>query len=404
MQQRISDELIMINTMMMVAKERGEILRLSSELNSVIEKAMKLEKNSNPISNTVNESSALIKFTDKEIDKMPKAFRKTFKINGCVAHVRKRTDRRYNCSYEIRYARKPYYKQPISASATTLEQAKLKFIEKLNNYVIQDDNAPTVPKGFHNFAMYWFEKFHKRKVAEKTYDHDIKLYHRHIKERFANFMLNRINAAMLQDFLDNAPGTGKTAKDLHSILKQILDCADKHGLIKLNPLGMCILISYNQEHGTLITKDEENKLFNTYKGSEWELPFAVVFYTGLRPDEYTYATIDGNFIKAKNSKHGKNGKIVYKRIPISPMLRVFLQGVTELNMPNSRILNTRFKKVLPNHKLYDMRTTFQTRCSECGINETVIGLFMGNSIGKLKEAYTDFSDDFLIKEAEKFKY
>lgn len=51
-----------------------------------------------------------------------------------------------------------------------------------------------------------------------------------------------------------------------------------------------------------------------------------------------------------------------------------------------------------------MRTTFQTRCSECEINETVIGLFMGNSIGKLKAAYTDFSDEYLLSEAEKFKY
>lgn len=86
------------------------------------------------------------------------------------------------------------------------------------------------------------------------------------------------------------------------------------------------------------------------------------------------------------------------------MLRPYLQGVTELKMPNQRQLNNRFKAVLPHHRLYDLRTTFQTRCTECGINETVIGLFMGNSIGKLKAAYTDFSDDFLLKEGEKFSY
>lgn len=335
---------------------------------------------------------------------MPKRFRKTFRIQGCTAHVRKRQTGRYNCSYEIRYAKNPYNKHPISASGTTLEEAKARFIEKLNNYIPQDDSVPAVPTTFDGFAMYWFENFHRRKVCENTYDHDIKLYNRHVKERFGKLKVKDINAVMLQDFLDSFADRGKTAKDLHSLLKQTLDCAVKHGLISLNPLGMCILDKYNQEHGTLITKDEERQLEEAYKGTEWKLPLAVVRYTGLRPDEYTSAAIEGEFIKAKNSKHGKNGKIVYKYIPITPMLRPYLQDVTELDMPKPRVLNNRFKKVLPNHKLYDMRTTFQTRCSECGIPDNVIGVWMGNSIGKLKEAYTDFSEEYLLKEAEKFKY
>lgn len=288
----------------------------------------------------------------------------------------------------------------------TKEEIETKLTQKLKEAKkkTKEKDKFSAPTNFNAFAMYWFENFHKRKVCEKTYDHDIKLYNRHIDNRFGKFKVKAVNAAMLQDFLDNAPGTGKTAKDLHSILKQILDCAVKHGLISLNPLGMCILDKYNQEHGTLITKEEERKLEEVYKDTEWKLPLAVVRFTGLRPDEYTSATIDGKFIKAKNSKHGKNGEIIYKYIPITPMLRPYLQGVTELVMPKPRVLNNRFKKVLPNHKLYDMRTTFQTRCSECGISDNVIGVWMGNSIGKLKEAYTDFSEEYLLKEAEKFKY
>lgn len=334
---------------------------------------------------------------------MPTQFRKTFRAQGCTAHVRKRETGRYKCSYEIRYAKKPYDKHPISVSGQTLEIAKARFIEKLKNYIPQDDNIPTVPKDFHGFAMYWFENFHKRKVSERTYDHDIKLYNRHIKERFGKVKVDKVNAVMLQGFLDEFADRGKTRKDLHSILKQILDCAVKHGLIKLNPLGMCILDDYDQEHGVSLSYEEEHKLDVAFKGTEWEVPLAVIRFTGLRPCEYLTAVLDGNFIKAQNGKR-KDGKIEYKRIPITPMLRTYLQGITELNMPKPRVLNNRFHKVLPNHKLYDMRTTFQTRCTECGINETVIGMFMGNSIGKLKEAYTDFSDDFLIKEAEKFKY
>lgn len=71
-----------------------------------------------------------ITFTQKEIMQMSKTFRKVFRLQGCTAHVRKRQDDRYNCSYEIRYTRDGYN---ISASGTTLAAAKQKFIDKVNN-------------------------------------------------------------------------------------------------------------------------------------------------------------------------------------------------------------------------------------------------------------------------------
>lgn len=333
---------------------------------------------------------------------MPKTFKKEFIASGCVAHIRKRTDGRYKCSYEIRYNRNGYH---ISASATTLEAAKKLFIEKINIAFNQNnDLLQIVPKQFNEFANYWFTNFHKRKVCENTYEHNFKLYNRHIKDSFNNFELYKINAVMLQSFLDKFSDRPKTTQDLYSILNQIFNCAVKHGLVKINPLGMCFQLHYEKKHGKLISKQNELKILNSFKGTNLERCFAVILYTGLRPSEYKTATIEGEFIKAQNSKHRKNGKIVYKRIPITPMLRPYLKDVIELDMPEPRILSKRFKKVLPNHKLYDMRTTFQTRCSECGISDSVIGLFMGNSIGKLKEAYTDFSDEYLIREGQKLKY
>lgn len=77
--------------------------------------------------------NGLLAFTEKEIIQMPKNIRKTFRIQGNAVHVRKRTDGRYKCSYEIRYSKKPYDKNPISVSATTLEAVKARFIEKLNS-------------------------------------------------------------------------------------------------------------------------------------------------------------------------------------------------------------------------------------------------------------------------------
>ena len=348
----------------------------------------------------LKDETGFLNFTKKEISEMPKTIRHTFIAEGKVICYRKRKRGKVSCSYEARYRRHGYN---ISVSALNLIDLKQRFIEALH---AAENGSPAfkIPTNFNEFALYWFNNFHKRKVSVKTFDHDIKLYGRHIKENFGKLSTRAVNAVALQSFLDKFEDRPKTAQDLYSILNQIFSCAVKHGIISLNPLGMCFRVQYQKEHGTLITKDEERKLFTAFKGTEWELPFAIVLYTGLRPDEYLTATIDGNFIKAKNSKHGKNGETVYKRIPITPLLRPYLQDVEELAMPKPRVLNNRFKKVLPKHKLYDMRTTFQTRCSECGIAENAIGVFMGNSIGKLKDAYTDFSEDYLIKEGEKLKY
>ena len=67
-------------------------------------------------------------FTEKEICSMPKQFRKEFRTNGCVAHVRKKRNGPNSWSFEIRYRKNGYN---ISAVATTLEECKQKFVAKL---------------------------------------------------------------------------------------------------------------------------------------------------------------------------------------------------------------------------------------------------------------------------------
>lgn len=60
-------------------------------------------------------------------------------------------------------------------------------------------------------------------------------------------------------------------------------------------------------------------LLDGLEGSRYQTLMAVALYTGLRPNEYKTAKIDGDFIVAINSKR-KSGKVEYKKIPISKML------------------------------------------------------------------------------------
>lgn len=243
------------------------------------------------------EPCGFLKFSIKEILKMPKHFRTKFRLQGCTAHVRKRTTGRYKCSYEIRYNRCGYH---ISVSATTLAQAKVRFIEKINNTVPNTIGFTlTIPNNFDKFSTYWFENFHKRKVQPKTYKNNVNLYNRHIKEKLKNYSLQAVTPAMAQELLESLPGNGKTADDAHSILNQIFDTAVSHAKLKINPLDLFVHTPHEKESGIELTRTEELMLINAYNGTVYGIIYPIMLYAGLRPNEYKTARIEGDFIVAQ---------------------------------------------------------------------------------------------------------
>lgn len=366
------------------------------KLMELLEKIDELKKAVASQSVEQQKESGYLKFTEKEIIQMPKDFRKKFRVQGHTAHVRKRTDGRYVCSYEIRYERDGY---KISASGTTLETAKKRFIDKLKT-AVPCEKGITVPHIFNDFAEYWFINFHQRKVKTITFNVNYQMYKRHIKPHFEKMSISKITPLLLQNFLDKFEDKGKTADDIYSILNQIFQAAVKHGLIRLSPLSMIFHKQHDKQHGKALSKDEERLLLNI--AEPYRTSFAFILYTGLRPCEYSSAKVDGEFIIAINGKR-KGSKTEYKKIPITKKLRPFLSS-DKIPTPSPNVLKIQFKRILPNHKLYDMRTTFQTRCTECGISDAAIGFFMGNSIGVLKDAYTDLSEEYLLQEGKKFDY
>ena len=98
-------------------------------------------------------------------------------------------------------------------------------------------------------------------------------------------------------------------------------------------------------------------------------------------------------IVAINSKR-KNGKVEYKKLPIIDRLRPYIQnGIQKL--PTPQLLRRRISAALPNHKLYDLRTTFYIRCDEYGVAAPARDEFVGHSVGTLTNAYRDLSVEYL---------
>lgn len=86
------------------------------------------------------------------------------------------------------------------------------------------------------------------------------------------------------------------------------------------------------------------------------------------------------------------------------MLAPYVAKIPEIGTINRDVVREKFKAILPDHIVYDMRTTFYSRCKECGIADAARDEFVGHSLGVLGNTYTDLSDEYLLKEGEKFKY
>ena len=344
----------------------------------------------------------VLKFTEQEINKMPKTFRKEFRTDGCTARVRKRKVSTNAYSYEIRYRRNGYN---VCVTDKNLEEAKKKFIEKLQTAEKLEKRTTTAPRTFNAFAMFHFENFRKKKVKEKTYQNDILRYKKYLKPYFEEKPLSKITSLECQDLIEeiDAQGKGKTAEEIYSLMSIIFKAAIAHNILNRNPLAIVVRQKHEREHGKALTKKEEQTLLETTAGTEYQLMFALALYTGMRPNEFETAKREGKFIVAINSKR-KGGKIEYKKIPITPMLKPYMEGVDEISFYKAYTLREKIKEILPNHILYDLRTTFYSRCIECGVSDVAQKLFVGHSLGELGNAYTDVSDEFLLKEGKKLKY
>ena len=345
--------------------------------------------------------SSVLQFTQKEINQMPKTFKKEFRTNGCTAHVRRRKTSKNCYLYDIRYRRNGYN---ILVTNKDLETAKQLFIQKLKTATPVVKKVTTL-SNLHTFTVYYFEKFRLPKVSKLTYDADWHRYKNYIQPIFGDKQFNNITPEHCQNLIDNitAQGKGKTAEEIYSLLSIIFKGAIAHGLMDKNPLTLVVKMKHQSKHGKALSKDEESLLLNAYPNTKYQTIFALALYTGLRPNEYNTAKIEGQFIIAVNSKR-KNKRVEYKKIPITPMLAPYLQGIEQLETNNRDVLREKFKAVLPNHILYDMRTTFYSRCKECGIADAARDEFVGHSLGALGNAYTDLSDEYLLKEGAKFKY
>jgi integrase len=348
------------------------------------------------------EEPGFVEFTKKEIQQMPEYFRKMILVNRNRCRMRKR-----RCgssyTYEIRYRAKGYN---LSASGKTIELAKANMMEKMLSFRENKKNVlgMDIPTRFEAFTNYYYEKFRKEKIREATYRNDYLRLNKYLFPLFGNKELSSITPIECESLIKKVQleGKGKTADELHSILSIIFKGAIAHGIIERNPLLLVPFQQHERQHGKALTLEEQEQLLKDIRGTRYEPIYALALFTGLRPGELKTARVEGPFIVAVNSKR-KSKKVEYKKIPICKRLQAYLDkfNLSDIVFPTEVTLALRFRKFCPAHKLYDLRTTFYSRAKELGVAEHAFKEFVGHSLGRLGESYTDLSDKYLLKEGKK---
>lgn len=373
--------------------------------------------------------SGFLEFTEKEILKMSKNFREEFRTKGKTAHVRKKS----NGVYEIRcmIAGKNY-----SASSKLLETAKEKFIKLLaagneppaaaqpndakrkskfgnlpavDDLIFAADELETSKRAedVDSLIREWLEVIKAPHVKPTTlidYGYYIKNY---ISPIFGAMNIKDVTAVMIQRFL-NRYGETRTAQRIYEVMNGFFNYAENVDLVIKSPMRPIGKPMHIAEEKKPFTKQEEKLFIDELirQNHRYKDMFILTLYTGLRRSEIKTAVIDDNWVTVKCAKQRRGHPVIYRKIPISPMLRKYLPLGPVPDVGEDAFTRA-FKCICPNHNLHELRHTFNTRARECGVPKELVQKWCGHKPPKKdvnESVYMHYSDEYQLQEIKKVDY
>lgn len=346
--------------------------------------------------------STLIHFTQKEISKMAKTFKKEFIGNGLAAHVLKRDLYKKAVYYIIRYRRNGY---EIQVGATTLEEAKGKFLEatRAENIEKYRKKEKRAKKNTFLFVTQEWLEFKKDKLNARTHKNYESYCQRYLYPVLGDMDISVIKTIDINGIMTKVEG--RVYEDLRVVLNSVFKYALASGVITHNPMLLIPFKKAERNNRRAMTEDEVKKMIkrlNLPEYSDYKRTFLILLFFGLRPCELEDARFEGDFLIARNAKR-KNGKIEYKKIPICRQARQML----DLNAPvealhRTDVLNRIFKRIMEDEEVtqYFLRHTFATVCQQY-VRPDIVDIWMGDSSERLVgRVYTHFPDKFMIEQMQ----
>ena len=401
---KLSEELTMLTTRLMMCSSKREIINLSGEFGKLIERVIEQENHApSPTDKTV---TATIKFTKEEVAHMAKTFKKEFIANGLVARVIKRQSGKRTFLYEIRYRRNGYN---ISASSTDIKEAKRRFLEMTKPENIEKYAPVALNTGFHLFkevTMEWLS-YKKGKIKQGTLESYESYARRYIFDFIGEKPIASIRTIDVDKILTDK--TPRLYEDLRTVLNSVFRYAINSGLITHNPVALIPFKRAERQNRRALTKEEQQLFIKRVflpEFSVYRQAFLIMYYFGLRPCELQDAHFENCFLVARNAKR-KGGKIEYKKIPVPKQAREKISLTEHVSAPVSmNKLNDAFKRILQDDSVtqYYLRHTFATTCQQY-VRPDIVDIWMGDSSERLVgRVYTHFPDDFMQEQMNAVRF
>lgn len=359
--------------------------------------------------------SGILKFTKKEISKMPAIMRNYFKYNNIYVKYRY-----IRGMFQARYRRDG---KRIEVASMDFEIMKEKFIEKFNEAYSSDpkyaETLPYSPSNSVTFAVCaenWL-KIKERTTKPSTYKEYVRSYNVNLKPTFGDYKIGEITRPMIQDYLFTFVDKGhhRTAEKLKLQLNCIFDMAVEDYKID-SPMKKIVLPFRETKKGRAFTKAEERQLVDfciQKQDNAASSAMLVLLYFGLRQSELqSIKILGGNMLECATSKERMGRNVTLRRIPFTPVFKRVLPYVDfdKARDTNPRTVATTLKRLFPDHHPHELRYTFITRCKEAGVNQEVVMLWDGHSFDKdvktsaVDRGYTTYSEEYIFSEAEKVNY
>ena len=333
---------------------------------------------------------------------MAKTFKKEFIGNGLAAHVLKRNLYKQAVYYIIRYRRNGY---EIQVGATTLEEAKEKFLEatRAENIEKYRKKEKRAKKNTFLFVTQEWLEFKKDKLNARTHKNYESYCQRYLYPVLGDMDISVIKTIDINGIMTKVEG--RVYEDLRVVLNSVFKYALASGTITHNPMLLIPFKKAERNNRRAMTEDEVKKMIerlNTDEYRDYKRTFLILLFFGLRPCELEDARFEGDFLIARNAKR-KNGKIEYKKIPICKQAREML----DLDAPvealhRTDVLNRIFKRIMEDEEVtqYFLRHTFATVCQQY-VRPDIVDIWMGDSSERLVgRVYTHFPDKFMVEQMQ----
>lgn len=323
------------------------------------------------------------------------------------AYIRRRADGMYEIRFTVDGIRYSVYgsSQERALQNYRTKRGKLKYCPSEPTPVRKKKEIT-----FYEYLDQWYKTYKAGIITEESL-YNIRLYLRvHIKPNIQDMPISQVTTAILQAGLNKIKST-RSRKEAYGVLNGCFECALVDEVIKRNPMLKVGKVKHVTKKGKALSLSSETMLLTNIKTlSDLDRVFIkAALYSGARRGELLRLKWKHvNFADKVLSVPGTKNETSDRDIPLFDNLAAALKELPigtpdETIFPIGKEYATRLiKKLLPAHKLHDLRHTFATRCLERGVQMKTLQLWLGHSTyEQTANTYSHVLERFNLSEADK---